>query len=88
MAHPNPNRTGSEAGQRDHATPNTEFTDAGVQAKSQGIVGGKASLSDGQGMGSAPEAGSGQQGQQQGPQQSEPQSQADQTHAPGQTTKR
>jgi len=42
MAHPDPNRQGSEKGQREHAGSTSEASDVGVQNKSQGIAGGRA----------------------------------------------
>ena len=41
MAHPNPKRGGSEKGQRQHAGQTSEYSDAGIQGKRQGVQGGK-----------------------------------------------
>jgi hypothetical protein len=41
MAHPDPRRGGSEKGQRQHAGQTSEYSDAGIQGKRQGIQGGK-----------------------------------------------
>lgn len=40
MAHPDPQRSGSEKGQREHTGPNSEATDAGVQRHAQNLHGG------------------------------------------------
>jgi len=47
MAHPDPNRGGSEKGQREHSGPTTERTDAGVKHGGQGTPGGRDWLGDG-----------------------------------------
>lgn len=39
MAHPDPKRSGSEKGQREHAGPESEATDAGLKTHSQGARG-------------------------------------------------
>lgn len=41
MAHPDPQRQGSEQDQRRHVGNTSEASDAGEQNKSQGIAGGK-----------------------------------------------
>ena len=40
MAHPDPQRNGSEQGQRQHSGPTTEYSDAGEQNKAQNSRGG------------------------------------------------
>jgi hypothetical protein len=41
MAHPDPNRAGSERGQREHSGPTSEASDAGMKDKSQSQAGTK-----------------------------------------------
>jgi len=41
MAHPDPNRGGSERGQREHSGPTSEASDAGLKDKAQSQAGTK-----------------------------------------------